>query len=68
MPSMPYGSMHMPTGWNGLSMPTDGYSVHMPIVIANFKVGGVKYGLCPIYDEGYTCPHSIKHGVVILIP
>ena len=33
MPSMPYGSMQMPIGWNELSMPTEGCSLHMPIVI-----------------------------------
>ena len=35
IPSMPYGSM--PIGWNGLSMPTEGCSVCMPIVITNFN-------------------------------
>ena len=41
---MPYGSMEMPTGWNGLSMPIEECSVCMPIVIIifNFKVMGVK--------------------------
>ena len=39
---MPYGSMQMPTGWNGLIMPTEGCSVCMSIVIINFKVMGVK--------------------------
>ena len=42
MPSMPYGSMHMPIGWKGLSMPTEECSVHMPTAIINFKVRGVK--------------------------
>ena len=37
---MPYGSMQMHFGWNGLRMPTEGCSVHMPIVIINFKDGG----------------------------
>ena len=41
MPSMPYGSKQMSIGWNELSMPTEGCSVCMPIVIVNFKVGGV---------------------------
>ena len=41
MSNMPYCSMHMPIGWNGLSMPTEGCSVHMPIVTTNFKVRGV---------------------------
>ena len=39
---MPYGSIQMPIDWNGLSMPTKGCSVHMPIVIINIKVRGVK--------------------------
>ena len=39
---MPYSSTHMPIFWNGLSMPTEGCSVCMPIVITNFKVRGVK--------------------------
>ena len=36
MPSMPYDYMGMPIGWNGLSLPTEGCSVCMPIVIINF--------------------------------
>ena len=39
---MPYCSMCMPIGWNGLNMPTEGCSVYMPIVITNFKVRGFK--------------------------
>ena len=35
---MPYGSLELPIGWNGLSMPTEVCPVHMPIVITNFKV------------------------------
>ena len=27
IPSMPYGSMQMPIGWNGLRMPSEGCSV-----------------------------------------
>ena len=42
MPSMPYGYMGMPIGWNVLSMPSEGCSLCMPIVIINFKVRGVK--------------------------
>ena len=30
-----YCSMYMPIGWEGLSMPTDGCSMHMPIFIIN---------------------------------
>ena len=42
MPNMPYSSMNMPIGWNALSMPTEGCSVPMPIVITNFKVRGFR--------------------------
>ena len=31
-----------PIDWNGLRMPTEGYSVHMQIVITNVKVRGIK--------------------------
>ena len=55
---MPYCSMCMPIGWEGLSIPTDGYSVCMPIIITNSKLRTAEPGLCPIYDEGYTYPHS----------
>ena len=47
MPNMPYSSMHMPTGWNGLNMPTEGCSVHMPIIITNFRVRGVEQDSVP---------------------
>ena len=33
-----YCSMHMPIGWEGLSMSTDGCAVHMPIIIINSKL------------------------------
>ena len=39
---MPYCAKHMLIGWNGLSMPTEGWSVHIPIIITNFQVIGVK--------------------------
>ena len=42
MPSMLYCSICMSIGWNGLSMPAEGCSVHMLIVITNFKVRGVE--------------------------
>ena len=34
---MSYGSIQMPIVWNGLSMPTEGCSVCIPIVIINFS-------------------------------
>ena len=39
--------MHVPIGWEGLSMPTDGCSVHMPIVIINSKVRGAEQDSVP---------------------
>ena len=39
MPKMFHCSVCMPIGWEGLSMPTDGCSVHMPI---NSKFWGAK--------------------------
>ena len=36
-----YCSMHMPIGWEGLSMPNDGCSVCMPIIIYS-KLRGAK--------------------------
>ena len=48
---MPYCSMHMAIGWNGLHMPTEGIPVHMPIVIINFKVRGVELDSIPYMME-----------------
>ena len=39
---MPSCSVFMSIGWNGLRMPTEGCSVHIPINITNFKVRGVE--------------------------
>ena len=39
---MPYCSVCMSVGWNGLSIPTEGCSVHMYIIITNFKVSIVE--------------------------
>ena len=44
---MPYCSMCMPIGWEGLSMPTDGCSVCMPIVIINSKLRGAEQDSVP---------------------
>ena len=46
MPSIPY-CMLMPIVWNGLSMPTEGCSVHMPIIITNSKLRGVEQNCVP---------------------
>ena len=42
MPICPIVFMHMTISWNGLSIPTEGCSVNLPIVITNFKARGVK--------------------------
>ena len=47
MSNMPYCSMCMPIGWNGLRMLTEGYSVCMTIVITNFNVRGVREDSVP---------------------
>ena len=38
MPRMFYCSVHMPIGWEGLSMPTDGCSLCVPIITVNSKL------------------------------
>ena len=45
--SMPYCSMHMSIGWNELSMPNAGCSVHIPIIITNSKLRCVEQILFP---------------------
>ena len=64
MPSMPYCSMCIPIGWNGLSMLTEGCSVHMPIVILNFKVRGVKQNSVPHMMKVRLTHIPIEHGVI----
>ena len=64
MPNMPYCSMYMPTGWNGLSMPTEGCSVCMPIVITNFKVRGVRQDSVPYMMKIILTHIPIECGVV----
>ena len=67
MHSMPYGSMHMSIGWNGLTMPIEGCSVCMPIVITNFKVRGVKQDSVP-YMMNFILTHIYIHvGLFTLI-
>ena len=39
---MSYGSIYMSIGWNGLRMPTEGCSVHMPISLLILRSGVVK--------------------------
>ena len=43
--------MIMLIGWEGLSMPTDGCSVCIPIIFVNSKFLGCLIVLCPIYGE-----------------
>ena len=42
MSNMPCCSMQMPIAGNGLSIPTEGCSVHMPIFITNFEARVIK--------------------------
>ena len=39
MSSMPYCSMHMPIGWNGLTMPTEGCFVACPLSLLTLRSG-----------------------------
>ena len=61
---MPHASMWMPICWNGLSMPTKGCSVHMPIVIIKFKVRGVGQDSVPYMMEITLTHISVKSGIV----
>ena len=49
----------MPIGWNGLSIPSEACSVHMPIVITNFKVRGIKQDSIP-YMMKVILTHILK--------
>ena len=64
MPSMPYSSMHMPIGWNGLSMPTEGCSVYMLIVIINLKLRGVEQNSVPYMMKVILTHIPIECGVL----
>ena len=64
MPIMPYSSMCMPVGLNGLSMPTEGCSVYMPIVLIDFKVRGVTQGSVPYKMKVILTHIPIECGVV----
>ena len=47
MPQMFCCPMDMTIGWEGLSMPTDGCSVHMSIMFVNCKLWGAKQDSVP---------------------
>ena len=47
MPRIFYCFMHMPSGWEGLSMPTDWCSECMPIIIVNSELRGAKQDSVP---------------------
>ena len=61
---MPYGSMPIPMGWNGLSMLTEACSVCILIVIINFKVRGVEQDSVPFMMKVILIHIPIKYGVV----
>ena len=42
-----YCSMHMLIGWEGVSIPTDGCTVCIPIIIINSKLRGAKQDSVP---------------------
>ena len=57
-------SMHMPIGWKGLSMPTDGCSVCMPIIIVNYKFSGAKQDSVPYMVKVVLTDIPVECGVV----
>ena len=61
---MPYSSMHMPIGQNGLSMPAEGSSACMPIIISNFKVRGVEQNSDPYMMKVILTNIPVECGVV----
>ena len=58
--------IQMPISWNGLSMPTEGCSEHIPIVIINFKVRGVKQDSVPYMMKVILTQIPIEFGAVDL--
>ena len=59
-----YCSMHMPIGWEGLSMPTDGCSVCMPIIIINSKLRGAEQDSVPYMMKVILTHIPVECGVV----
>ena len=57
-------SMHMPVGWEGLSMPTDGCSVCMPIIIINSKLMGAEQDSVPYMMKVILTHIPVEYGVV----
>ena len=64
MPSMPYCSMYMPIGWNGLSITTEGCSMCMPIIITNSKLRGVEQNPVPYMMKVILTHISVECEVV----
>ena len=56
-------SIAMPIGWEGLSMPTDGCSVHMPIII-NSKLRGAEQDSVPYMMKVILTNIPVECGVV----
>ena len=61
---MVYCSMHMPIGWDGLGMPTEGCSVHMPITIINSKFRGAEQDSVPYMMKVILTHIPVECGVV----
>ena len=59
-----YCSMWMPIGWEGLSMPTDGHSVHMPIIIINSRLRGAEQDSVPYMMKVILTHIPVECGVV----
>ena len=57
-------SLHMPIGWEGLNMPADGCSVHMPIIITNSKLRGAEQDSVPYMMKVVLTNIPVEGGVV----
>ena len=64
IPSMPYCSMHMPTGWDRLSTPTDRCFVCMTIIITNSKIRGAEQDSVPYMMKVILTHIPVECGVV----
>ena len=58
-------SMHMPIVWDGLSIPTEGCSVCMPIIITNSMLRSFEQTSVPYMMKVILTNISVECGVVV---
>ena len=64
---MPCCSMHILFGWNGLSMPAEGSSMCMPIIIINSKLRGVEQDSVPYMMKVILTHIPVECGTLLYI-